>query len=141
MYFAFSDVCDYCSDGGRITPYVKYRKTRIKVQDNRRTGKCFFGHRANKTDLHHFRYAYTTSYVKAHPERVFDNTGECCYPHHIMANTVRKFGEMKPKALQVIVKHLDEVSAQRLRTQMELVLAFMDRRGIGERQVTLNGES
>lgn len=88
---------------------VRYRRTPIHLPFNPRKGICeVCGRRVgegeiSKTDLHHFFYAYPTSYVRKHPIKVLDNSVECCFTCHGVLDSFRKIME-KPKLSRKVIK-------------------------------------
>lgn len=73
---------------------IRYKKTTIRIKENPRKGMCmcclkFF----QKTDMHHWIYAYETKEVKKNPELALNNTTELCYHCHLFANALKKCTE------------------------------------------------
>jgi hypothetical protein len=99
-------------------PYVRYRQTKIKLDEDPRSGICAIGHTPNKTDLHHWRNAYPTRKVKKNPKLALENTGEFGYPHHKMANAIRTFIEIPEEDLPKYIATMDEVTIKNFRIQL-----------------------
>ena len=70
---------------------ITYRKTVIYIKSDEplRTGVCRSCGRREKTDLHHYCYAYKTSEVKKNHSLALMNTVELCYRCHRIANAMR----------------------------------------------------
>lgn len=70
--------------------YILYRRTRIPLDFNPRTGTCACCGRTGKTDMHHLLYAYKTEEVRKQPELALKNTVELCpFFCHLVADSMR----------------------------------------------------
>lgn len=109
---------------------IRYRRTTVKVSFNPRSGRCVvFGHRANKTDRHHWRYAYPTEKVKLDPALALDNSVEVCFRHHLLGNSLKDFYDYSLEETLAMVFSMDVVSRLKFKQRLIQVLKAMERSG------------
>ena len=94
----------------RKTYTLKYKHATVRLPFNPRKGVCMACGKSVKkgeikvTQMHHYRYAYSVTQVKKHPELALRNTLELCYTHHQLADAIRVITHFHPSYFEQVFK-------------------------------------
>ncbi len=81
---------------------VMYRKLRVTVEGVR-PEVCAACRRKGRIELHHWKYAYSTSEVRLNPQLALDFTIGLCYQCHKIADYIRNILENRKRFNRVMV--------------------------------------
>ena len=75
---------------------LSYHRLKLKFSKNPRTGFCMACGKRAYTNIHHWRYAYTYTEIRADNRLAMRNTTELCYPDHDLGDALRKLFNADP---------------------------------------------